>query len=160
MLTWMLVSCALFRNFFFRLLNTVCCSEKNFPSDTCAVGTLFHALCRSHSGDVSIRIKDNPVLRLANKLLPNRVRAKKRTNGKKYRTYVTFTRKKNNRLNVQDVVFGMAKKNDTHLKLLVACRHRHRLMMNSQQDTFFSQTPQVFRNFWLVFDTKRITKFD
>lgn len=50
--------------------------RKTFPPDTCAVGMLFRALCCSHTGDVSIRIKDNPLLRLANKLLPNRVRKK------------------------------------------------------------------------------------
>lgn len=39
MLTWMMVSCALFHNFLFRCW-MLFAAQKNFPSDTCALGAL------------------------------------------------------------------------------------------------------------------------
>lgn len=45
--------------------------KKNFAYDTCSVGFCFYIRSFVRIGCVSMRIKDNPILRLANKLLPN-----------------------------------------------------------------------------------------
>lgn len=97
--------------FFISVLNAFCCPKKLSLWHVCTWCACF-TLSVVRIGDVSIRIRDNPLLRPANKLLPNEIREKNEPSEKKYQTYVTLP-KKNNRQNVQDVVLGMAQKMDT-----------------------------------------------
>lgn len=139
--------------------------KKNFAYDTCSVGFCFYIRSFVRIGCVSMRIKDNPILRLANKLLPNtrsktskHIKSPSKIIGRKKNkekiprslnwTYVVCHWKKSTKC-VQDVVLRRSKKNDEHVKLLICVFVNVQMSLvasrisTSVMERFYEQFPVV-----------------